>query len=202
MSYPDICNKIHKLITFKHKQGTPQNAIIILFHNDKVQICRSRKRIRVDGVVIRNLQHAGGRIEPGESPWNAAIREFIEETIDDLPIELQPRRLTVDHILSFGFGNSGNTAIFIARIVPELSDPPYSGVIPPPNVIGNGKGEMEYIYYLSLDEIYSSLLDKYDGFEWRRCTIYSFKTLKPILYNYAKLHTFGLIRDPVVIINR
>lgn len=181
--------------------GYWMNAIIILFYQGKIQICRSRRYKKANGNrAKRLLQHAGGRIDIlgndesnnfiYEDPFSAAKRELYEETYDFLTDEQKTLydKAELKNVRAYQFGRVGMNGT-----VPTQTTMIYFATADSTQILHTGEisdGEMEYVYFLSLRDILESLDSTYNGYKWRRCSKYTFRTFKYIMGLYCKLSLY------------
>ncbi len=86
----------------------PVDPATLLFvrHDDRVLLIRKKR-----GLGAGKINGPGGRIEPGETPLQAAVREVQEE------VGVTPRAITAHGVLDFQFvdGYSLRVHVFVAR---------------------------------------------------------------------------------------
>lgn len=163
----------------------PQYAVNIVMQDDKLHVCRSRKCVKNKKRIKCTLQNSGGNIEAGESPERAAFRELREETWNDLPDEVKSEYdfPVLQYTQKIYFGRE--TVIFIHKVPSDHKL--YTGEVPAPIEEKEGAGEIDMLALISIDDVYSTLSTDYNGDKWRRCSVWSFKRLRPIIELYAQL---------------
>jgi len=192
-----IYNKIREYVgSFNHyskRYCSPRYAVSVIIQGDKLLVCQSRRYLKPNNKrAKRELQHAGGTIEAGETPEAAAWRELREEAWNDLPDEIKAKYDFPKpyHTQKIYFG--GDTVIFIHKV--STKQKLYEGPIyvgddgsGNSNDTSNGSGEMEYLHLVKISDVYKCLNTGINGVPWRRCTVWSLKRLRHIFELYALL---------------
>lgn len=186
-----VLEKIHEYVDYHNYRAktkcNPQFAVNVVMQGDKLQVCRGRSYIKPNNKhAKRELQNSGGTIEENETPFEACIRELKEETWDDLPDTVKKNYTfpPLLHTQQVYFGDS--TVIFIHKVPSHHKL--YEGYIPQPETTAKGRGEIEYVEMIPLNEVYESLKGGYNGVKWRRCSVWSLKRLKYLLELYAQIN--------------